>query len=146
LYRAGDFFILDFEGEPAKTIEARTRKTTPLKDVAGMVRSFSYAAYAGLFLFLHNRPEDLEQFAPWAKAAQTWVSIAFLKGYLGAAEGQEFLPQSRAEFFKTLLPFVVDKALYEVNYEINNRPDWLKVPVSSLLQYLRADTLGGGGQ
>lgn len=145
LYRAGDFMILDFEGEPTKDIETRTRKHTALKDVAGMVRSFSYAAYAGLFLFLHNRPEDLEQFLPWAKACQTWVSVSFLKGYLEAAAGQSFIPKTQSDFFKALLPFVVDKAIYEINYELNNRPDWLKVPVSSLLQYLKANTLASAG-
>jgi maltose alpha-D-glucosyltransferase/alpha-amylase len=145
LYRAGDFMILDFEGEPSKDISLRSRKHIALKDVAGMVRSFSYAAYAGLFLFLHNRPEDLEQFLPWAKACQTWVSVAFLKGYLETASGYPFIPANQTDFFKALLPFVVDKAIYEINYELNNRPDWLKVPVSSLLQYLKADTLNSGG-
>lgn len=145
LYRAGDFMILDFEGEPSKDISLRSRKHIALKDVAGMVRSFSYAAYAGLFLFLHNRPEDLEQFLPWAKACQTWVSVAFLKGYLETATGHSFIPANQTDFFKALLPFVVDKAIYEINYELNNRPDWLKVPVSSLLQYLKANTLNSGG-
>ncbi len=141
LYGAGDFTILDFEGEPSKPISLRNRKHSALKDVAGMLRSFSYAAYAGLFLFLHNRPEDLEQFLPWAKVCQTWVSVSFLKSYLETASGILFIPKSKSDFFKALLPFVVDKAIYEINYELNNRPDWLKVPVSGLLQYLKANNL-----
>ncbi len=141
LYRAGDFVIIDFEGEPAKPLSARIRKQSALKDVAGMVRSFSYAAYAGLFLFLHNRPEDLERFMPWAKICQTWASVAFLKGYLETATGNKFIPDSRADFFRALLPFVIDKAFYEIKYELHNRPDWLKVPLTGVLQYLRANTL-----
>jgi maltose alpha-D-glucosyltransferase / alpha-amylase len=141
LYRAGDFVILDFEGEPAKPLPLRQRKLSPMKDVAGMVRSFSYAAWAGLFLFVHNRPEDLERFIPWAKICQTWVSVSFLKGYLETAAGHDFIPSSKPDFFHALLPFIMDKAMYEVKYELNNRPDWLKVPVSGILQYLRANTL-----
>jgi maltose alpha-D-glucosyltransferase/alpha-amylase len=138
LYSGGDFFILDFEGEPSKPLEQRTAKQTPLKDVAGMVRSFSYATYASLFLFTHNRAEDLESFLPWAKACEAWSSASFLKGYLNAMEGSHLVPSDRGEFFRALLPFMIDKAFYEVFYEVNNRPDWLRVPVSSVLEYLKA--------
>lgn len=138
LYSGGDFFILDFEGEPSKPLEQRIAKQTPLKDVAGMVRSFSYATYASLFLFTHNRAEDLEAFLPWAKACEAWSSASFLKGYLHAMEGSTLVPSDRGEFFRALLPFMIDKAFYEIYYEVNNRPDWLRVPVSSVLEYLKA--------
>ena len=138
LYSGGDFFILDFEGEPSKPLQQRTAKQTPLKDVAGMVRSFSYATYASLFLFTHNRAEDLEAFLPWAKACEAWSSASFLKGYLAAMEGSELVPSDRSDFFRALLPFMIDKAFYEIFYEVNNRPDWLRVPVSSVLEYLKA--------
>ncbi|RTL36534.1 MAG: maltose alpha-D-glucosyltransferase [Candidatus Melainabacteria bacterium] len=138
LYSGGDFFILDFEGEPSKPLELRIAKQTPLKDVAGMVRSFSYASYASLFLFTHNRAEDLEAFLPWAKACEAWSSASFLKGYLQAMEGSSLVPSDRSDFFRALLPFMIDKAFYEIFYEVNNRPDWLRVPVSSVLEYLKA--------
>jgi len=138
LYSGGDFFILDFEGEPSKPLKERHSKYSPLKDVAGMVRSFSYATYASLFLFTHNRSEDLEAFLPWAKACEAWVSASFLKGYLSAADGSHLIPENRADFFQALLPFMIDKAFYEILYELNNRPDWLKVPVNSVLEYLKA--------
>ncbi len=138
LYSGGDFFILDFEGEPSKPLQQRTAKQTPLKDVAGMVRSFSYATYASLFLFTHNRAEDLEAFLPWAKACEAWSSASFLKGYLAAMEGSDLVPSDRSDFFRALLPFMIDKAFYEIFYEVNNRPDWLRVPVSSVLEYLKA--------
>ncbi len=138
LYSGADFFILDFEGEPSKPLEQRVAKQTPLKDVAGMLRSFSYATYASLFLFTHNRAEDLEAFLPWAKACEAWSSALFLKGYLTAIEGSSLVPSDRGEFFRVLLPFVIDKAFYEILYEVNNRPDWLRVPVNSVLEYLKA--------
>jgi maltose alpha-D-glucosyltransferase/alpha-amylase len=138
LYSGGDFYILDFEGEPSKPLQQRVSKQTPLKDVAGMVRSFSYATYASLFLFTHNRAEDLAAFLPWAKACEAWSSASFLKGYLAAMEGSNLVPTDRGEFFRALLPFMLDKAFYEIFYEVNNRPDWLRVPVNSVLEYLKA--------
>jgi maltose alpha-D-glucosyltransferase/alpha-amylase len=136
LYANGDFFIFDFEGEPAKPLAMRREKHSPLKDVASMLRSFSYAAYASLFLFTHNRQEDYDRLLPWAKVCEKWVSVSFLNGYLTAVQGQKFAPQDRTDFFRMLLPFVVDKAFYEIGYELNNRPDWIKIPVNSLLDYL----------
>ena len=136
LYSGGDFYILDFEGEPARSLQQRLAKQIPLKDIAGMLRSFSYAAYASLFLFTHNRSEDLETFLPWTKVCEAWVSACFLKGYLSASENSKLIPKEKSEFFRALLPFMLDKAFYEIFYELNNRPDWLRVPVTSVLDYL----------
>jgi maltose alpha-D-glucosyltransferase/alpha-amylase len=133
-----DFVIFDFEGEPGRSIEERVQKQSPLKDVAGMVRSFSYAAYASLFQFSHSRPEERHKFLPWASACSTWATVAFLKGYRQATKGQAFVPQERQTFFEALVPFVLDKAIYEINYELNNRPDWLAIPVTGLIEYLNA--------
>jgi maltose alpha-D-glucosyltransferase/alpha-amylase len=141
LYTSGDFMIIDFEGEPTKSISERHKKQLALKDIAGMLRSFNYASYASLYLYIHNRPSDLERMLPWAKILQTWVSVAFIKGYRTASEGASFIPADNENFFKALFPFVVDKAFYEIDYELNNRPDWIKVPVSSILEYLKAATL-----
>ena len=102
-----------------------------------MLRSFSYAAYASLLLFTHNRPEDYNRLLPWAKLLEKWVSVSFLKGYLGATAGALFVPADLDDFFKMLLPFVIDKAFYEITYELNTRPDWTKIPVNSLLDYLK---------
>lgn len=137
LYSNGDFIIIDFEGEPAKPLSQRRQKSSPLRDVAGMLRSFSYAAYASLLLFTHNRPEDYNRLLPWTKVLEKWVSVAFLNGYFSATTGQPFLPKDRNDFFRLLLPYMVEKGFYEVTYELNNRPDWIKVPVNSLLDYLQ---------
>lgn len=133
----GDFVIFDFEGEPGRPLKTRLLKQPPLRDVAGMLRSFSYASYASLFIFAHNRTDELDKFIPWAQVCETWTSVAFMQGYLQSAQGQAFMPASHAECFDMLLPFIIDKAVYEINYEVNNRPDWLGIPVTSLLEDLR---------
>jgi maltose alpha-D-glucosyltransferase/alpha-amylase len=85
LRRDGDFVIIDFEGEPAHGVAQRRAKHSPLKDVAGMLRSFSYAAYAGLFAFTQRRPDAFETLSPWAELWQTWTAAVFLKAYRSAA-------------------------------------------------------------
>ena len=137
-----DFVIFDFEGEPGRSIEERVQKQSPLKDVAGMIRSFNYAAYASLFKFIHNRPEDLDKFLPWASACSTWSTVAFLKGYRSATEKCPFVPEDRKTLLAALEPFVVDKAIYEITYELNNRPDWLSIPITGLLEYINTTQPG----
>lgn len=137
----GDWVIFDFEGEPSRALEVRSQKCSPLKDVAGMLRSYSYAAYASLFVFTHNKPEDLPRYLPWAKACETWVQVSFLKGYLGAVKQQTFVPQDRREFFAALQPYIIDKAFYEIDYELNNRPDWLGIPLASVAEDLKSGAL-----
>jgi maltose alpha-D-glucosyltransferase / alpha-amylase len=133
LWVNGDFVILDFEGEPTRTIEERRAKQSPLKDVAGMLRSFDYAAYAGLFAFTHNRPDDFARLAPWAELWRRSVSAAFLQEYRATAGRAAFLPD-KPETFSTLLDaFILNKALYELVYELNNRPDWVRIPLQGIL-------------
>ena len=136
LWAEGDFYILDFEGEPARPIEQRRRKQSPLKDVAGMLRSFSYAAHAALFAHTSARPEDLERLEPWARIWQTWTAGAFLRGYLKAAGTALFIPANPAQRDSLLELFVLDKALYELNYELNNRPDWVRIPLWDITELI----------
>jgi maltose alpha-D-glucosyltransferase / alpha-amylase len=135
LVTEGDFVILDFEGEPARPLAERRAKWSPLRDVAGMLRSFSYAASTALAAATLTRPEDLERLTPWAELWETWVSATFLRGYLATASA--FLPSRESDDFRVMLQaFVVDKALYEVGYELNNRPDWIQIPLLGLLHLL----------
>ncbi|MGH9372682.1 MAG: putative maltokinase, partial [Vicinamibacterales bacterium] len=136
LWAEGDFFILDFEGEPARPIEQRRLKQSPLKDVAGMLRSFSYAAYAGLFAHASTRPGQFGQLEPWARIWQTWATAAFLKGYLATAGGAPFIPSAPSQRDALLQLFLLDKALYELNYELNNRPEWIRIPLKGILDIL----------
>ncbi|HEV3332908.1 MAG TPA: maltose alpha-D-glucosyltransferase [Bryobacteraceae bacterium] len=128
-----DFVILDFEGEPARSVVERRRKQPALKDVAGMLRSFSYAAYASLLTYTARRPEEFGRMEPWAAFWEKWVSAVFLKAYLQTAANAPFLPSDRRHLATLLEAFLLDKALYELNYELNNRPTWVRIPLRGIL-------------
>jgi maltose alpha-D-glucosyltransferase / alpha-amylase len=123
-----DFVILDFEGEPARPISERRAKQSPLKDVAGMVRSYSYAAYAALFTFTVHAPDTFAGLESWADAWQHWAAEAFLGGYKTTMGDAALVPTDDSSSV-LLQAFVLDKALYELAYELNNRPDWVRVPL-----------------
>ena len=121
-----DFAILDFEGEPSRPLEERRAKASPLRDVAGMLRSFDYAAET---LRRANGADPVAVDA-WYRAARD----AFMAGYDDTVAGDAVLrrgwdPDSRPA---VLAAFEVHKALYEARYELNNRPDWLDIPLNAL--------------
>jgi maltose alpha-D-glucosyltransferase/alpha-amylase len=128
-----DFVILDFEGEPARPLSARRAKHSPLKDVAGMLRSFSYAAYSGLINYSARRAGDRASLEPWAQLWERCVAAEFLRAYRQTAHGAVFLPENSENFRKMLDIFLVDKALYEVLYELNARPDWVRIPLIGIM-------------
>jgi maltose alpha-D-glucosyltransferase/alpha-amylase len=134
LVTEGDVAILDFEGEPARPVAERRAKTSPLRDIAGMLRSFSYAALTGLEAVTQTRPDDIERLAPWAAAWETWVSAGFLRAYFAATRHADLLPPDSDDLEILLNAFTIDKALYELGYELNNRPDWVHVPLTGLLR------------
>jgi maltose alpha-D-glucosyltransferase/alpha-amylase len=136
LWSEGDYYLLDFEGEPARPIEERRHKQSPLKDVAGMLRSYSYAAYAALFARAANQRLDFERLEPWARVWQIWVSASFLRGYLETAGPAPFLPLDPVQRRLLLDLFLLDKAFYELNYELNNRPEWVRIPLRGILELL----------
>ncbi len=129
LHAEGDFVILDFEGEPSRSIAERRAKQSPLKDVAGMIRSFSYAAYAALFAFTVHAADDYATLEPWADTWEHWAADAFLNGYLTALDDAPLLPRGAANRRALLAAFTLDKAMYELAYELNNRPDWVRIPL-----------------
>jgi maltose alpha-D-glucosyltransferase/alpha-amylase len=132
LWAEEDFYLLDFEGEPARPLAERRLKQCPLKDVAGMIRSFDYAAYAALFAYTASRRAEFAHLEPWARIWQTWTTAAFLRGYLTTAAAAQFLPLAPSQLDALLELFVLDKALYELNYELNNRPDWVRIPLRGI--------------
>jgi trehalose synthase-fused probable maltokinase len=137
LWSEGDFYILDFEGEPARPLEERRQKESPIKDVAGMLRSFSYAAHAALFAHVAGPAAGFERLEPWGRVWERWAGAAFLKGYLAAAGSAPFIPADPAMLSTLLDLFLLDKALYELNYELNNRPDWVRIPLHGLKELLQ---------
>jgi maltose alpha-D-glucosyltransferase/alpha-amylase len=129
-----DYVIIDFEGEPARPLAERRAKTSPLKDVAGMVRSFSYAAWAGLFSFANRRPGESTRLSGSARLWEREMSAVFLSSYKETAERATFLPEDPAEFERLLEVFVMQKAFYELQYELNNRPSWARIPLQTILE------------
>lgn len=132
-----DFMIIDFEGEPARPLSERRAKTLPLRDVAGMIRSFQYAGYASLFGQVAGLPAgDSQLIDNYAAFWTAWVTAIYLQGYFDAAGNASFLPQSEPERRLVLDAFLLHKALYEVAYELNNRPDWVSIPLRGILGLL----------
>jgi len=134
----GDFVLLDFEGEPARSLAERRMKQSPLKDVAGMIRSFSYAAYSGLDSYLTQlgeaaRPGDAETLWAWANLWQNSVSAAFLRAYRESIAANPAILPSTEQSQTLLSAYLLEKALYEMLYELNNRPAWLRIPLAGIL-------------
>jgi maltose alpha-D-glucosyltransferase/alpha-amylase len=141
LYTGKDFVIIDFEGEPARALSERRLKRSPLRDIAGMIRSFHYAAHTAV---LHQAPlvphpeDDLPILAHWAQYWYIWVSVAFLRPYLSGVQRAGLLPEDPQQLKILLDAYLLEKAIYEVGYELNNRPDWVDVPLYGILQLIEA--------
>jgi maltose alpha-D-glucosyltransferase/alpha-amylase len=147
LFTGKDFVIIDFEGEPTRSITERRLKRSPLRDVAGMVRSFHYAAYSALLGergTRHRSPglireEDLAASEPWARFWYAWVSAAFLRAYRQTVGASPLLPHDPEEFRLMLDSHLLEKAVYELGYEMNHRPDWVRIPVFGILELVRGE-------
>ncbi|MFO1431546.1 MAG: maltose alpha-D-glucosyltransferase [Candidatus Competibacteraceae bacterium] len=136
LVAKNDFIIIDFEGEPARTLKERRRKHSPLRDVAGMLRSFNYAAHTALDRVTTDRPTAPKQLEPFVKDWEQRTRAAFMGGYVVAADGCPAYPRD-ADVARTLLDlFVLEKAFYELRYELGNRPDGVHVPLGGLSELL----------
>jgi trehalose synthase-fused probable maltokinase len=144
LYTGADFAIIDFEGEPARPLSQRRLKRSPLQDVAGMLRSFHYAAHAPLLAStgsVNVNDGNREKLNGWAEVWSKWVSERFLDEYMKTARGAEFLPPSREEIMALLQLHVLEKAVYELGYELNNRPDWVAIPLEGISKSLESSNL-----
>jgi maltose alpha-D-glucosyltransferase / alpha-amylase len=140
LFTGSDFVIIDFEGEPARPLEERRKKRSPLQDVAGMLRSFHYAAYAPLLQQQSGESltqEQLQVLGNYAQYWQKWVSAAFLKTYLEVSGNSNFIPPDREGLALLLDLYLLDKAVYELGYELNNRPSWVRIPLDGISQLLQ---------
>lgn len=127
LYTDGDWTLLDFEGEPARPLSARRQKRSPLRDVASMLRSFSYATWAVKLQRGLEAPVDFEERA----------RAAFLDAYLSEVD-RALLPTGEAQVASLLATFELEKALYELQYELDNRPDWVPIPVAGILRLVES--------
>jgi maltose alpha-D-glucosyltransferase/alpha-amylase len=131
LYTGNDFYIIDFEGEPAKPLGERKLKRSPLKDVAGMLRSFHYAAFTPLIQ--KKIVGEYEKLEYWAKLWTFYISKIYLNAYLEYIEPSSLIPKDRSAISKLLSVYLLEKAVYEIGYEMNNRPDWLAIPLKGIL-------------
>jgi maltose alpha-D-glucosyltransferase / alpha-amylase len=139
LYTGKDFVIIDFEGEPARLLSQRRIKHVSLRDVAGMLRSFHYAAHAPLFGKAGSiRPEDIARLENWAQFWYVCVGATFLKSYLEMSAAAPFLPKSLDDMRVLLDISMLDKSFYELGYELNNRPAWIKIPLKGILYMLES--------
>jgi maltose alpha-D-glucosyltransferase / alpha-amylase len=139
LYTGNDFVIIDFEGEPARPLSERRIKRGALRDVAGMLRSFHYAPYAVVYGQSEGsviRAEDVGALEAGSRFWQRWVSAAFLRAYLEESQTATHLPSDRKELGLLLDAYLLEKALYEIGYELNNRPDWVRIPIRGALDLL----------
>jgi maltokinase len=126
IWNGRDWIVLDFEGEPARSLRERRQKRSPLRDVAGMLRSFAYAVSAAEFRGVAV-PEG------WEDRARD----EFLTGYFTNVD-RHLMPPGRDGTAKLLLVFELEKAVYELRYELNNRPDWVQIPVAGIVRLLEA--------
>lgn len=137
LLTGSDFIIIDFEGEPTRPMPERSRKHSPIRDIAGMLRSFSYAANMALKKVIKEQPDMI---STASKALKTWEQVTsdqFLAGYMKTGAKCASIPESEKEFKRILDLFYIEKALYEFNYEMANRPDWVEIPVKGLISSLK---------
>jgi maltose alpha-D-glucosyltransferase/alpha-amylase len=115
-------------------------KRTPLRDVAGMLRSFHYAAFSSLWRQSTLRPEDVAFLEPWAEAWSQRISQIFLEEYLVTTRGASFVPKDPTAVKTLMEVLLLEKAAYEIVYELNNRPDWVILPARGIHSILKSDT------
>jgi maltose alpha-D-glucosyltransferase / alpha-amylase len=132
LFTGKDFLILDFEGEPARSYSERRLKYSALRDVAGMIRSFHYAAYGSLFLDNQIREEDITKLLPFVERWYHYMSGYFMRAYLNTVDGASIIPHEQEDLEILLQTYLLQKAIYELNYELNNRPAWVLVPIRGI--------------
>jgi maltose alpha-D-glucosyltransferase/alpha-amylase len=141
LYTGSDFMIIDFEGEPARPLQERRHKALALRDMAGMLRSFQYAAFGGLQGLIPSLPADPASVEKLTACAAPWyeqVSALYLQAYFDETRTESFVPSTPEHRELFLDAFLLQKALYEARYELNNRPTWLGIPLRGILSLIDA--------
>jgi maltose alpha-D-glucosyltransferase/alpha-amylase len=141
-----DFFIVDFEGEPSRPLSARRNKSSPLRDVAGMIRSFDYAAVAAVRHLAATRPASEPRMVQLAEAWRQRAVDGFRAAYRKTMRGCAAYPASKKQARAMTTFFVLEKAVYEVSYELANRPLWVDIPLEGILGILKKAKVGAGGE
>ncbi|WP_419800880.1 maltose alpha-D-glucosyltransferase [Mucilaginibacter sp.] len=139
LFTGKDFFIIDFEGNPESRFSERRIKRSAIRDVASMIRSFSYVMYRSLYADNQIREEDIIKLLPFAEQWYHYVSGFFVKAYLDTVKDAGFVPKDREGFNTLLQVFLMEKALNELIYELNHRPDWAIIPLKGIIYLLKSN-------
>ncbi len=135
LWTGSGYIITDFEGEPARPLSERRLKHSPLYDVAGMLRSFEYASWTAL---ANRQPKEMRhQLEPWTTYWSRWVRARFLGEYLSQIHHAPFWPESPKDAARLLMVHQLEKAVYELGYELNNRPEWVAIPLKGINELVR---------
>jgi maltose alpha-D-glucosyltransferase/alpha-amylase len=137
LFNGKDFYIIDFEGEPNATMGERRLKRTPFKDVAGMLRSFHYAAYGKILMDNNYQKLDRDFMESWAALWYHYVSRFYLTAYFETVGNASFIPEKEDEKQLLLKTYLLEKAVYEMGYELGSRPDWLMIPLTGILDIMK---------
>ena len=135
-----DVIIIDFEGEPSRSLEERRHKNSPLRDVVGMLRSFNYAAHAALRQSTADGTTNWEELASYIGDWERLARTAFLEGYAEALRDCPSYPTDPEQAKALLDLFTLEKACYELRYELDNRPDWVAIPLGGLCELLSLET------
>jgi maltose alpha-D-glucosyltransferase/alpha-amylase len=147
LYTGQDFAVIDFEGEPARPVAERRIKRSAISDVAGMIRSYDYATETAMRqtvergLVQAGSPAEAH-LAEWSRLWRAWAQAELLKAYRACAAGQPFFPDDPEDVEILLSCYVLEKAIYELRYELGSRPTWVPIPLRGILSLL--DTDGSG--
>ncbi len=145
LFTGNDFVMIDFEGEPAHSLNERRGKSSPLKDVSGMIRSFEYAVCSALIDTEKSgriRTEDRLHLESWGEYWSRWICACFLKSYVHTAREAGILPRDRNELGMLLSMHLLEKAVYELSYELNHRPSWVSIPLQGILRLVESSQTG----
>ena len=138
LFTGKDFIIIDFEGEPARSLSERRLKRSVFRDLAGMIRSFHYAVFSVLVNDKSIRPEDSESLEQWAELWSFYVGQHFYELYAREIKGKGLIPKEPQQQALLLRAYLMDKAIYELNYELNNRPEWVGIALKGLHRLLES--------
>jgi len=137
IFTGKDVVILDFEGEPARSFNERRLKRSQLRDVAGMMRSYHYAALGSLFLNTEISEENKAQLLPYMEHWYRHMSDLFLQQYLETLGDSNLVPKDPADLKMMLQTYTLEKVIYELNYELNNRPDWVIIPLRGIMAIMK---------
>ncbi|GGA04025.1 phosphotransferase [Okeania sp. KiyG1] len=139
LFTGKDFVVVNFEGEGVRPLNERRMKRSLLRDIAIMLESFYYAANVALREEIKNgmiRPENLLAMEQWSTFWYSWVSISFLKAYLNNTTSSSFLPKTEEEIQVLLNVYLLEKVVYELDYELTYRPEWVEIPLLRIEQLI----------